>query len=351
MKAALMYGPGDIRVEEVERPACPEGGLILKVVSVGLCGSDIRNLTTDSRAGDYPWTYGHEIAGIVDEVSPSCTEYAVGDRLYVYPAGHCMECEACRRGHHEMCENLGKYGKRPGGFADYWAVHADHLATDAVFRLPEGASFDRATLAEPLSSVYGCQENIGVCTEDVVAILGAGPIGCYHAKIARMRGARKIILCEINPGRLEFARKLDVDAVIDCTEEDPVEAVLRLTDGKGAEKVISANPSLEAQQQAIFMARRNGIVVFFGGVEKGALTEIDTNRIHYFGLWIYGHYGATSMQVQRAFELALDDRFRADEIITQRMGLEQINDAIALARSGKAVKVILRPNGGGEEPR
>lgn len=75
MQAALMYGPNDIRVEEIDRPECPEGGFVLKVMAVGLCGSDIRNLTTDSKSGKYPHIYGHEITGIVDEVSPSCKEY------------------------------------------------------------------------------------------------------------------------------------------------------------------------------------------------------------------------------------------------------------------------------------
>ena len=107
MQAALMYGPNDIRVEEIEKPECPEGGFVLKVMAVGLCGSDIRNLTTDSKSGKYPHIYGHEITGIIDEISPSCTEYKVGDRLYIYPADHCMQCEPCRTGHSEMCYNLG----------------------------------------------------------------------------------------------------------------------------------------------------------------------------------------------------------------------------------------------------
>ena len=80
MQAALMYGPNDIRVEEIEKPECPEGGFVLRVMAVGLCGSDIRNLTTDSKSGKYPHIYGHEITGIIDEISPSCTEYKVGDR-------------------------------------------------------------------------------------------------------------------------------------------------------------------------------------------------------------------------------------------------------------------------------
>lgn len=344
MKAALMYGPSDIRVEEVDRPECPEGGFILKVIAIGLCGSDIRNLTTDSRKGQYPHIYGHEITGIVDEVSESCTKYKVGDRLYIYPVDHCMECEACRTGHSEMCENGGDYTNRQGGFADYVPVTKTQVERDSIYRIPEGISFERASLGEPLSSVYACQENIGVGFGDTIVIIGAGPIGCFHAKLAKLRGAKKVIMIEINDKRLEMTKQFGVDHTINSLNEDPIEAVKKLTDGKGADKVISANPSTAAQAQAIFMAKKTGTIVFFGGVAKGALTELDTNYIHYNGLWIYGHYGANSMQVQKSFELAISDEFEAEKFITHELPLSEINKGIELTKTGEAIKVVLHPN-------
>lgn len=344
MKAALMYGPSDIRVEEIDRPECPEGGFILKVIAIGLCGSDIRNLTTDSRKGQYPHIYGHEITGIVDEVSESCTKYKVGDRLYIYPVDHCMQCEACRTGHSEMCENGGDYTNRQGGFADYVPVTKTQVERDSIYKIPEGVSFERASLGEPLSSVYACQENIEVGFGDTIVIIGAGPIGCFHAKLAKLRGAKKVIMIEINDKRLEMTKQFGVDHTINSLKEDPIEAVKKLTDGKGADKVISANPSTAAQAQAIFMAKRTGTVVFFGGVAKGALTELDTNYIHYNGLWIYGHYGANSMQVQKSFELAISDEFEAEKFITHELPLSEINKGIELTKTGEAIKVVLHPN-------
>lgn len=344
MQAALMYGPNDIRVEEIEKPKCPEGGFVLKVMAVGLCGSDIRNLTTDSKSGKYPHIYGHEITGIIDEISPSCTKYKVGDRLYIYPADHCMQCEPCRTGHSEMCENLGNNLDRPGGFAQYYTVLPRQIARDVIYRIPDGISYDRASLGEPLSSVYACQENINVGFGDIIVIIGAGPIGCFHAKLAKLRGAKKVIMIEINDNRLETAKQFGVDHTINSLNEDPIDTVRKLTNGKGADKVISANPSTQAQAQAIFMAKRTGIVVFFGGVAKGALTELDTNYIHYNGLWIYGHYGSNSMQVQKSFELAISDEFESEKFITHILPLSEINKGIALTKSGKAIKVVLHPN-------
>ncbi len=343
MMAAVMHGPGDVRVEEVERPECPPGGFVLKVSAVGLCGSDIRNLTTDSRKGDYPFIYGHEVVGEVCEVSPGVDRYHVGEKLYVYPEAACLRCESCRSGHSEQCTDIVHYTEHPGGFAEYIAY--DHVRVDrgATFELPEGTDPILATLAEPLSSTYACVENIDVKMGDTVVIIGAGPIGVMLSVLCRRRGAAKVILVDLSAARLQIASTFDVDEVVDSSTTDAVAEVLRLTDGKGAQIVISANPSTAAQQQALLMCRRSGTVVFFGGVAKGALTEIDTNLIHYHGLWIYGHYGANSIQVQRAFELALNPTFPTRKILTHILPLADINEAVSLTKTGRALKVALIP--------
>ncbi|BEU88962.1 zinc-dependent dehydrogenase [Selenomonas sp. TAMA-11512] len=344
MQAALMYGPEDIRVEEIPKPPCPEDGLLLKVQSVGICGSDLRNMLMDSRKGNYPHIYGHEIVGVVDEIGVLEREYRVGERLYIYPADHCLHCEPCRSGHSESCGNQGDYTERQGGFADYVTVTAEQIARDSVFRLPEGVSADAASLSEPLSSVYACQENIDIRLGDSVVIIGAGPIGCFHTQLAKMRGAAKVIVVEINDRRLEMTKEFGADALINSAKEDVIARVKELTNGRGADKVISANPSVEAQAQSIFLAKDGGIVVFFGGVAKGKLCTLDTNYVHYHNLWIYGHFGASSIQVQRAFELAISKDFPAEKFITHRLPLREIQKGIDLNRSGEAIKVVLHPN-------
>lgn len=344
MKAALMYGPNDIRVEEIKKPKCPQGGFLLKIMAIGLCGSDIRNLTTDSRKGDYPHIYGHEIVGIIDEVDEGLKKYKVGDRVYVYPVDHCLHCEECRSGHSENCENSGDYTGRQGGFAEYVPVTAIQIERDSIFFIPEGVDFESASLGEPLSSVYACQDNINLGFGETVVIIGAGPIGCFHSQLAKLRGAKKVIMIEINDKRLEMAKQFGVDEIINSMNEDAVKAVKKLTNGKGADIVISANPSTKAQAESIFMAKKGGTVVFFGGVAKGALTEIDTNYIHYSNLWIYGHYGASSIQVQKAFELAISDEFPTSKFVTHVLPLSDINKGIEFTKTGEAIKVVLLPN-------
>lgn len=345
MKAALMYGPQDIRLEEIEKPACPEGGFILKIMAVGLCGSDIRNLTTDSRKGDYPFIYGHEIVGIVDEIDPVLKQFKKGDRLFLFPGTYCMKCDACISGHSENCTGLVTELAGTGGFAQYTAVSAGKIELGGIYKIPDGISFEAASLGEPLTSVYACQENIAVGYNDVIVILGAGPIGCFMAQLAKLRGAGTVIMVEINDSRLEKAGQFGADYLINSSKEDPVLAVKKLTGGYGADKVISANPSNKAQAQSIFMVKPGGIVVFFGGVPKGSVTELDTNHIHYNNIWIKGHFGASYIQSKRAFELVVSKTFPSEKFITHRLPLEEINEGIRLTQTGEAVKVVLFPNG------
>lgn len=339
-----MYGPNDIRYEEVPRPACPEGGFVVKVLAVGMCGSDLRNLTTDSRAGDYPFIYGHEVVGEVVEVADGVTKYRPGQLIYVYPEAHCLVCENCRSGHNEQCTDIEHYTDHPGGFADYIAYSAKRVARGATFELPPDADPVLSSLAEPLSSTYACVDNINVGLGDTVAILGAGPIGIFLSVLSKLRGASTIIMVDVNADRLARAAEFGVDHQVNAAESDPVAEVLRLTGGLGAHKVISANPSTKAQAQAILMARKCGTVVFFGGAPRGELTSIDSNVVHYNGLWIYGHYGANSIQVQRAFEIATRPDFPAAGIVSHVLPLSRINEAIELVRTGQALKVVLRPN-------
>lgn len=344
MKAAVMYGPNDIRVESVEKPACPKDGLILKIMAVGLCGSDIRNLTSDSRKGNYPFIYGHEIVGVVDEVGAEETKYQTGDRLFLFPGTYCMECEECISGHSENCSNKEIASLAgTGGFAQYVAVKGEKIRRGGIYEIPEDVSFEAASLGEPLTSVFACLENVKVEYPDVLVIIGAGPIGCFMAQLAKIRGAQKVIMIDLNDTRLEMAKQFGVDETVNSSVEDPIEAVKRLTNGKGADKVISATPANATQTQSIHMVKKGGLVVFFGGVPKGSMTELDCNLIHYNNIWIKGHFGASYSQSKRAYQLAISPTFPTEKFITHILPLDKINEGIQLTKSGEAIKVVLHP--------
>lgn len=341
MKAAVMYGPGDIRYEDVLKPSCPKDGFLLKVTAVGLCGSDIRNLTSDSRKGDYPYIYGHEEVGVITEIGPDYKgSYEIGDRIFCPRQVPCMECHQCLDGHTENCAS---YYEKVGGFAEYVDVEGKVLNAGWCQKIPDDVDDSLATLGEPLSSVYSCQRKLNIHYPDTVVIIGAGPIGCFHIALARLRGARQIISIDIADRRLHTAAELGADHIINSSSEDPVKLVLGLTGGIGADHVISANPSPQAQQQAIEMVKFGGTVTFFGGVPKGTLTPLDTNLIHYKNMYIYGHFGGSVMDMIHAFHLAVDPGFVGSKLVTHRMPLSEINEALAIARRGDAIKIVLIP--------
>lgn len=308
-----------------------------------MCGSDIRNLTSDSRKGDYPFIYGHEIVGIVDEIGPDETKYKIGDRLFLFPGTYCMECDDCISGHSENCTNVEKGLAGTGGFAQYIVVKGKKIELGGIYEIPDDVTFEAASLGEPLTSVFACLENVNVGYPDTLVIIGAGPIGCFMAQLSKIRGVQRVIMLDLNDNRLNIAKSFGVDVTVNSSKEDPIEAVLKLTDGKDADKVISATPANATQTQSIHMVRKGGLVVFFGGVPKGSMTELDCNLIHYNNIWIKGHFGASYSQSKRAFQLAISPTFPTEKFITHILPLDKITEGIQLTKTGEAIKVVLHP--------
>lgn len=341
MKAAVMYGPNNIRYESIQKPKCPKDGFLLKVTAVGLCGSDIRNLTTDSRKGIYPYVYGHEEVGVITEIGSDCQgDYHIGDHIFCPRQVPCMSCYQCLDGHTENCAN---YYEKVGGFSEYVDVEGKVLNAGWCQKIPEGVDDALATLGEPLSSVYSCQRKLDIHYPDTVVIIGAGPIGCFHVALAKLRGAQCVISIDVTDNRLNTVKALGADYIINSAKENPVDNVLKLTNGIGADHVISANPSPQAQQQSIEMVKFGGTVTFFGGVPKGTLTPLDTNLIHYKNMYVYGHFGGSVMDMIHAYRLAIHPDFVGDKLITHKMPLSQINEALAIAKRGDAIKIVLIP--------
>jgi L-iditol 2-dehydrogenase len=344
MKAMVLYGPEDIRLESVPVPECGDRDVLLKIKAIGLCGSDIRTITYGHQKIKYPWIIGHEITGEVAQAGKDVTGYKTGDRLYVSPVVPCHHCRPCKLGFEGLCEQLNVIGtETQGDYAEYMLVTEKILNNGLVQHIPDHLSYEQAVLTEPLSSVYACQEDCNVTLGNTVVVIGLGPIGSLHTSLAKIRGASRVIAVEQSEGRLAKAKEFGADYLVNAAVEDPVKKIQEITDGWGAEIVISACPSTEAQKQAISMACKHGTVVFFGGVPKGRFTDIDTNIIHYNSLRVIGHYGYGNLQASRAFSLIVSGRLDAKKFVTHILPLEDLKKAIDLTKSGEAIKVVLRP--------
>ncbi len=346
MRVARFYEPGDVRLEDAPEPTAGPGEVKIRVRACSTCGTDVKILNHGHQHIDPPRVMGHEVAGEVVDVGDGVSGWAAGDRVQVIAAVPCGTCAECERGRMTICPNQTSVGYHyEGGFAEYLVVPQQVLAVDGLNRIPDGVSFAEASVAEPLACVLNGQELAGVGEGDDVVIVGAGPIGCLHVRLARARGARRITLIDLNRARLDMsAAVVSPDVVVCGEEEDAVDAVLKLTDGRGADVVITAAASGKAQEDALLMAARSGRISLFGGLPKDAPTiTFDSNLVHYRELTVLGANGSSPEHNKRALELIASGEVPVHDLITHRLPLAQVLDAIGVVSRGEAIKVTIEP--------
>ena len=346
MKAAVLHGPEDLRLEERAVPVPAENELLIQVRACAICGSDLRTYRFGAGNITAPVVVGHEIAGTVVESGSALTGWKRGARVAVAPAVPCCDCVYCRRGVHTMCDNLRSIGYQfDGGFADYMIVPWAAVRAGCVNPVPENLSLEEAALAEPLACAINGQELLGVGLDDTVVILGAGPMGCLHADLARVRGAAKVIVVDVQEHRLELARAFAVDAVIDGGREDVPARVRQETEGAGASVVIVAAPSAAAQEQAIALAAKRGRISFFGGLPKSnPCASVNSNLIHYRELFVMGAYGSMPRHNRTALDLLAGGRIHAAALVGLTVPLERLLEGYEAAATGSVLKVVVKPS-------
>jgi len=346
MKAVVVRAPMDFSVEEVPRPHAPEGGLLVKVEACGLCGSDLRTLRSGHRNITFPWTIGHEVCGTVVEKDRHCQGgWKPGDRLSIGPLAYCGTCDYCQAGEYDLCENQKELGQQwPGGLAEYLAIPEECVRLGNIQKVPDGMESAHAAVIEPISSCINAQEKARVGLGDTVVIIGAGPIGCIHISLARARGAFKIYIIDIDESRLAMAAPFEPDGEINSLETDPVEAVKKLTGGKGADVVITATPAPVGAVQAVEMARKGARIVQFGGMPKeNSKPGVDMNLVHYKGLTIIGTTTFSPKHNRTALKLVESGRIPVKKLITHTFSLSDFVHGAELALEGKVLKGVFLP--------
>ena len=347
MKAVVYRGPGQIACEEMPDPQLPPDGLILKVTACGICGGDLRAYKHGLRA-DKAWQIlGHEIAGVVSEVGREVSDYRPGDRLAVAADVSCHRCYYCQHALYNLCENWKLVGlDYAGGMADYMLLSEPILRRGIVHRTPSNLPDIHATLAEPMSSVLWAQQTLNVQPGEVVVIFGDGPIGALHAQVARLRGAKPIVV-GITGGRLDMFlyRDLGTWHVLNNETQDVISEVQRLTDGRGADVAIVAAPVKSVQAQALEIVRKRGRVGLFGGLPKNdSFVPLDTNHIHYNEISVIGNFSYHPHMHAIALDLLSRGKIEAEKIITATYPLEQVVEAFSAAMNSTELKVVLVPN-------
>lgn len=346
MKAALYKGPQDLTVIEVDKPVAGPKEILIKVKACATCGTDAKIYNHGHPRLTAPMIIGHEIAGEIVEIGNEVVGYTVGQRVQVIAAIPCGMCWLCTSGRMTICPNQLSMGYQfPGGFAEYMVIPHEVIRVNGVNSIPDNVSFDEAAVTEPLACVLNSQQILQITPGDSVLVMGAGPIGCLHVRVARAFGAGKVFLADINGDRLKMsANAVKPDAAIDMSTQDLAQEMKRLTDGRGPSVIITAAPSGKAQELAISIVAPGGKVSFFGGLPKDdPIIACDSNIVHYKEVTLFGANGSSPDQNQQALNLISEGKVQVADLITHKVSLENVGAAIAAVLSGEAIKVVVNP--------
>lgn len=346
MKAAVYYGPGDIRVEDRPEPEPLEDNLVAEVRCCAICGTDVKLATIGHPRWKPPVTIGHEFCGKLIHVGRKLHGFAVGDRVTMATTIACNRCSTCARGLQNMCPDAKPISMvYDGAFAPRITIPAVAITGGNVVKVPDGVSDEAAALAEPMSCAINAQELIGLGAGDNVLIVGGGPLGALHAELARAAGAAKVMIVQRSEPRLSLLQSLKDIVVVDG-KEDVGAQVAQHTNGIGADVVIVCAPSRIAQEQALGYARKGGGISLFASLAKDdAAITLDSRAIHYGELRIVGASDSRPEHVLKAIALISEGRVDHQMIVTHRVSLDHIADGLQLMIDKQSLKVMVYPKG------
>jgi L-iditol 2-dehydrogenase len=339
VKAAILHGREDVRVESIEPPALLPGQVRVKIEAALTCGTDLKVFKRGYHARMIvpPSVFGHEFAGSICELGEGLSGWKLGERVVVANSAPCGSCAYCKSGQENLCDDLLFLN---GAYAESIVVPS-RLVQKNMLRLAPKTRFADAALTEPLACVVQGWEEVGARPGQNVLIIGSGPIGLMFAALARHHGCHAA-LAGRGP-RLQSARKLGADRLIDVGASGDLAAAVKKEDGQEFDVVIEAVGKPEAWQAATRLARKGGKVNFFGGCPAGSTVSLDTNLLHYSSLTLYSSFHHTPRTIRRALELIEKGVVQSPDFVDGEAFLDDLPRLFqSMAAGNRAVKTLVR---------
>jgi L-iditol 2-dehydrogenase len=344
MKAARLYAPQKLIIEEVEEPKISDEEILIENKAALTCGTDLKMYKRGHPYAKLPLTIGHEFAGVIVKVGSKVKSFKEEDRVVAVNSAPCNICFYCKRGKQNLCEKIEEEMigfTSEGAYAQYVKVPAK-IVKQNTHVIPEHVSFEEAAILEPLACVVHGNQLLNLSIKDEVAIIGSGPIGLLHLQLVKAEGCKAIVI-DLFKDRLKIAEELGADVTINASEVDAVKEVKKLTNERGVDVAIEAVGLPETWRNAVALTRKGGATLLFGGCKPGDFVEFDASHIHYGELTIKGAFHHTPLAVEKALKLIASRTIKIDKMISCRMNLNCVEDALKLMSEGKAVKVAIIP--------
>ncbi len=335
-------------MEEVDIPSYAADECLIKVMAVGVCGSDIPRVNQYG-AHVSPIIVGHEFGGIVTEVGADITKFKPGDRVTCPPLIPCFQCKYCQMGQYSLCEDYDYYGsRRDGAFAQYIAVKEGNL-----LKVSDRVSYEDAATTDPCANALHGMARAEFKPGDSVCVYGAGPIGLFAVQYAKIQGASKIIAVDVWEEKLELAKKNGADVVINSKKQAPVQMVMDATDGNGADVVIDFSGAPVCQKASILSAAKLGRVVFLGISHQGLeLSEKEVDQLMRRQISLNGSWNSFTSPFPGsdwtgAIDLYENHGMTAKDIISHRLSLDEAPEIFGNIAKGNFFfsKIMFYPNG------
>ena len=344
MKAAVYYGPRDVRIEAVPMPSPGPGEVVLRVLCCAVCGTDKRIFTHGQKNVVPPAITGHEIVGTVHEIGPGVDGgLKTGQKVIVATVVGCVKCIYCQRKQYNLCDAFTALGyDYAGGFAEYVKVPAAAVAQGNVIPIPASMSAERAALIEPLSCCLNGQEYLAAQAGDRGVVFGAGPIGMMHASILKARGCAPVIVTDVSAERLAYVREFGLGEPVDTAGADAVERVLAAAGGEKFDIAITATAVKPVQADALKLVRKKARVCFFAGIPKDdPILGIDTNFIHYNEISVFGCFASNLRHYHQALAMVSRNDLPWERFLTHRFKLDDMVKAYGVMEAGQGIKILI----------
>jgi len=346
MRGAVLLGPETIEIQDVPIPTPGPGEILLGIEAATTCGTDVKVFKRGGhpRMLKVPTLFGHEVSGRVAAIGPGVDRFNEGDAVVVANSAPCQTCDPCRMGRENLCEDLHYIN---GAFAEYLLV-PKRFVLQNTHAIPDGLSFAKAALTEPLGCVLHGIDACDLHRYDKqgpveIVVFGGGPIGLLFVAALAQDGHR-VILADPNPSRLAVGRQLGAAETIEIVRGGGQAAriIAATKEQKGAWVAIDSTGVQEVWSDAIQSVRPGGLVNLFGGCAPGTSIALDTHLVHYSELTIKGVYHHRPDTIKRALGLLSDDNFKADLLLSAERPIDEVEDALRSMIAKDALKVVIK---------